>query len=445
MGKAKTWLGRSTDFLTRDIWRIRASSLPRRQSFLLRQARVVVLAVRGFHSDKCLLRASALTLYTLVSVVPVLAMAFGVAKGFGFEELLQQQLAKWFSGQQEVVDRMVGYAHSLLSSTSGGLVAGIGAAILFFTVVKVFSNIEKSFNDIWGIPKGRSWFRKCTDYLSMMVILPVLLVVAGTATAIAASRLEAVMSRLTVLGPAGNAVMVLLGVLPYGMMWIVFLVLYIFMPNTKVNFRSALLAAVVAGTTYQVVQWFYIAFQIGVTRYSAIYGGFAALPLFIMWVQVSWVVVLLGAEIAFAHQHVATYEFEPDCLEASTETRKLVALAVMHHEVKNFVEGKRPETAQEIAAALEAPFRLVSEMCYELTEAGLLAETKRNDPRLSGYLPARDIQQITVASVLEALDKRGSEAIPLTEGEGLTKLRGSMKELREAAKKSPGNALLRDI
>jgi len=279
----------------------------------------------------------------------------------------------------------------------------------------------------------------------MMMILPVLLIIAAAATAVLASRLELVVKNVEMLGWAGAVMLWLLGLLPYTLMWLTFLVLYMYMPNTKVNLRSGILAAVVAGTTYQVVQWAYITFQIGVANYSAIYGGFAALPLFIIWVQVSWVVVLLGAEIAFAHQNVATYEFEPDCLEASNATRKLVALAVMHHQVKGFVEGKKPETAQEIAGALEAPFRLVNEMCYELTETGLLVETKRSDPRQSGFLPGRDINTITVATVLEALDKRGGSDIPLADNESIKKLMQSYGGLMEAAKGSPGNAALRNI
>ena len=445
MAKWKQWFDRNRDFVKRDIWRIEASSLPPRKSYLLRQARVVVLAVRGFHRNRCMLRASALTLYSLLSVVPVVAMAFGIAKGFGFEAKMQTMLLGWFPGQEQVVGQVVDFAHSLLETANGGLVAGIGAALLFFTVVKMFSNIEKSFNDIWGVPKGRTWFRKFTDYLSLMVVLPVLIVMASTATAIVASRVEAVVNFIKVLGPVGSVVMVALGVLPYLLIWIVFFMLYIYMPNTKVNVRSALLAAAVAGTTYQIIQWAYIASQIGVTRYSAIYGGFAALPLFIMWVQVSWVVVLLGAEIAFAHQNVATYEFEPDCLEASLATRKMVALAVMHHQVKDFVEGKKPETAEEIAHALGAPFRLVNEMCYELTQVGLLVETKKSDPRLSGFTPGRDIATITVARVMEALDQRGGAQIPMKESEGMTKLSQSVKEIAEAAKKSEGNVLLKDI
>ena len=153
-------------FLTVDIWRIPLATLPKGKSFLFRQLRVVLLAVRGFQTDRCSLRASALTLYTLLSIVPILAMAFGIAKGFGFEDRLETELLEKLQGHEEVATRVVEFARNLLDNTQGGLVAGIGVAVLFFTVVKMFANIERSFNDIWGVPKGRTWFRKFTDYLS---------------------------------------------------------------------------------------------------------------------------------------------------------------------------------------------------------------------------------------------------------------------------------------
>ncbi len=445
MSTLTSMLHRLIHYLTVGIWRIPSATLSGRKLFVLQQLRVVVLAVKGFHRDQCMLRASALTLYTLISVVPVVAMAFGIAKGFGFQERLRVMLLEKFVEQQEVVTRIVDYAENMLANTSGGLVAGVGAAILFFTVVKLFSNIEKSFNDVWGIPKGRSWFRRFTDYLSMMLILPMLLVVAAAATALVTSKVEAFMERVALLGPAAWLVLLALRLLPYMLMWLLLLILYVYMPNTKVHLRSGILAAIVAGTIYQLIQWAYFTFQVGVTKYSSIYGGFAALPLFIIWVQVSWVVVLLGAEIAFAHQNVATYEFEPDCLKASSATRQRVALAVMHHQVKDFVEGKKPETAEEIANALQTPFRLVSEMCFELTEAGLLVETRRPDPRQSGYLPARDVNTITVASVLEALDARGSDDIPLVDSQATRQLAHAYRDLIDAARHANGNVRLRDI
>ena len=432
-------------FLTIGIWRIPLSTLPRGKSFLFRQLRVVLLAVRGFQTDKCSLRASALTLYTLLSLVPILAMAFGVAKGFGFEKKLETELMARLHGHEEVATRVVEFARNLLDNTKGGLVAGIGVAILFFMVVKVFANIERSFNDIWGVPKGRTWFRKFTDYLSMMLLLPVLLMVASTATAIITSQAEAIVGRISLLGPTSGYILAGIRLLPYTLIWVVFLVLYLFMPNTKVRFGSGFLAAVVAGTIYQAVQWVYFTFQIGVTKYSSIYGGFAALPLFIVWVQVSWVVVLLGAEVAFAHQNVGTYEFEPDSLRASHSFRKLVALAIMHHVVHNFVEGKKPDTANDLAELLQAPSRLVNEMCYELTEAGMLVETREDDSRRTGFLPARDSHSISIGAVTQALENRGSHDLPIAQTDALARLSDSLKNFDETVQNSPANVLLTDI
>ena len=385
MTKAKSTFRKVVHFLTVGVWRIPLSTLPKGKSFLLKQLRIVLLALRGFGTDKCALRASALTLYSLLAIVPVVAMAFGVARGFGFEDRLEENLTERFPGQEEVITHVVEYAQTLLKSARGGVVAGIGVAVLFFTVVKVFGNIEKSFNDIWGIPKSRTWIRKFTDYLSMMLLLPLLLVLSSALTVVVTSQITAIVDRIALLGKVSELIFTALRFLPFTIIWVAFLMLYVFMPNTRVKFRSALLAAVVAGTAYQLAQWLYIVLQFGVTKYSSIYGGFAALPLFIIWLQTSWLIVLFGAEISFAHQNVATYEFEPDCLKASNSFRKLLALGIMHHQVHNFAEGKKSRTAEEIAQSMHAPLRLVNEMCYELTEAGMLIETKEDDPSIHGW------------------------------------------------------------
>ena len=165
-------IARLTRFITTDIWRIRIDSLTLSRSLIVKPLRVAVLALRGFDENKCSLKASALTFYTLMSIVPVVALAFGIAKGFGFEDKLQQQLLEKLQGQEEVIRRVIDFAHTLLENTKGGLVAGIGVMVLFWTVIKLLGNIEASFNEIWGIEKSRTLARKFSDYLSAMLALP---------------------------------------------------------------------------------------------------------------------------------------------------------------------------------------------------------------------------------------------------------------------------------
>ena len=279
-------------FLTGGIWRIYSRDLPPRQFFLIRLARVIVLSVRGFLTDKCVLRASALTFYSVLSIVPAFAMVFGIAKGFGMDKVLEDRVRTGLASQPEVADRILQFSQSALANTKGGLMAAVGLLILIWTVVSVLSNIEQSFNEIWGVKEPRSLARRFTDYVFLVIICPVFIVFSGAATLLATTKLTAFINAIALLGFFSHLVFPLLRVLPFCIGWGLFTFVYKFMPNTKVNFRSALVAGVVAGTAYQLTQWAYFAFQVGVTRYSAIYGSFAVVPLFLVWLQLTWLIVL---------------------------------------------------------------------------------------------------------------------------------------------------------
>jgi membrane protein len=432
-------------FLNADIWRLEAHKLTRKQSFWLKQLRILLLTLRRFNLDKCELRASALTFYSLLSIVPVVAMAFAVAKGFGIEKMLGDQLMAKLEGQQEVAERIIGFAQSLLENTKGGALAGVGIVVLFWTIIKVLGNIESSFNDIWGVKTPRALGRKLADYLSVMLICPVLIILAGSITVLLTTRITSMLEQLSFLGYLANLLIALLKLLPYGVIWLVFTFIYVFMPNTKVEMKSALWGGILAGTVYQLVQLAYIKFQIGVSNYGAIYGSFAALPLFLAWLQLSWLIVLLGAEASFAHQNVATYEFEQDCLTVNPRFKRMTALAVMALCIKNFAQAQNPSTDREIARKLEVPIRLVRSVLSDLKEARLLSEVCGEHPDDISYQPACDIQGLTVAEVNNRLDTQGLGAVPIAESPDVEKLRETLKRFQEMNEQSSANLQLRDL
>ncbi|MDE2027320.1 MAG: YihY family inner membrane protein [Candidatus Omnitrophica bacterium] len=433
------------DFLNRDIWRIPARKLPRKHFFLIMPLRVILLAIREFRGKQCQLNASALTFYTLISIVPIVAMAFGIAKGFGLDRTLEAQLLQKFPGQEATITQIIGFANNLLKNTSGGIVAGIGVMVLFWTVIKVLNSIETSFNDIWGIKTERPFGRKVSDYLSIMLICPFLVISSGGITVFLAGEIELIVQKLAFLGPLASMILLSLHILPYIMLWALFTFLYLFMPNTKVNFLSGLIGGVMAGTIYQLVQIIYIHFQIGVANMNAIYGSFAALPLFLVWLQLSWRVVLFGAEVSFAHQNVDTYEFEHDCVNVSHSFKRLLSLLIASFVVKRFAAGKPPVTAGEITDSQDIPIRLVREVLFELSQAGVLAEFRDATGRQAVFQPAKDINDYTVQSVLDAMDKKGTDKIPVVESAQLKKLNEILGKFAEQAKSSPGNKLLKDI
>lgn len=432
-------------FLKTDIWRVRSRDLSGAESLLLNSLRVVVLTVRGLSEDKTMLRASALTFYSLLSIVPVVAMVFGIAKGFGFEKRLERILFENFEGHEQVVIRVVEFAHALLENVKGGLVAGIGLVILFYSIIKILTHIESAFNDIWGVKKGRPLARKVTDYLSLTLITPVLFIMSSAMTLTITGSAKFIVERVTVLGAVGPLIFFLLEFLPYCTLWILFTFLYMFIPNTRVSFRSGLLAGILAGTGYVLFQKFYIVFQIGVAKYNAVYGSFAALPLFFIWLQFSWLIVLLGAEISFAHQNVDTYEFEQDCLNVSHAYKRMLALRIVHLLVSHFAEGRQPWNARQISHALDIPIRLVLQILYDLTESGILAEVSVNRDSDIGYQPARDPDAMTIHYVIQAMEERGSDNIPVAPSDELDRISDSLNTFKELVVSSPANRRLREI
>ena len=432
-------------FLRTDIWRLQGHKLPPRRFFWITQLRILVLAMRRFVEDKCDSRASALTFYSLLSIVPVVAMGFAVAKGFGFEKILAAQLVEKLEGHEEVAERIIGFAQSMLENTKGGAIAGVGIVVLFWTIIKVLGNIEASFNDIWGVKTSRKMGRKLADYLSVMLICPVLLITASSVTVLVKTQVTAMVERLSFLGYFANVIIFFLRLLPYGVIWLVFTFIYAFMPNTKVGLKSAVWAGIVAGTIYQLTQLVYITFQIGVANYGAIYGSFAALPLFLVWLQLSWVILLFGAELSFAHQNVSTYEFESDCRNVSHAFKQLVALLITCTCAKRFLMAEPPLTAEEISRETEVPIRLVRSVLFELTEIRILSQAYLDNRDEVAYQPACDVQSLTAAGIMEKLDEAGIATIPIAESDDLDRVREALTRLREAVRQSRANLELEEL
>lgn len=432
-------------FFREDIWRIRRVHLPRKKASLLSLARVFVLSVRGFNEDKCQLRASALTFYSLVSIVPIFAMAFGIAQGFGMEKLLESQLREKLAGHEEVLTNVLNFSRSLLENTKGGLIAGAGLVVLFWAVIKVLSHIEYSFNDIWGVKEPRSFGRKCADYLSLMLICPVIIIVSGGVNVFLSTQFSLIMDKFDLLGNFRGVLLFFLRLLPYTMMWGLFTFLYFFLPNTRVSISAALLGGIVAGTIFQLVQWVYITFQVGVAKYNAIYGSFAALPLFLAWMQISWLILLYGAELAFAHQYEETYEFEPDATKASHRLRMLLSLMIMHHLVQKFRRGEKAPAAREISHELELPIRFVNDLLFTLTKSRLAVMVEMGGGGDHGYQPAIDPDVITVRHVIDKLEQAGVNDLPFLKGPAYECLSSSLASMVKKMEHLPENYLLKDL
>jgi membrane protein len=327
-------------------------------------------------------------------------MGFGIAKGFGFDKDLEQKLIDNFKGQEEVLNWLISLAQSALDTAKGGVIAGVGFALLFWSVMKVLGNIERSFNDIWQIKKQRSYIRKFTDYFSTMLVAPIFIILASSGNVFIATQLTNISSQIDIVN-ISPFVVFLMKLFPYVMIWMLFTLLYIVMPNTKVKFMSALLAGILAGTAFQIVQWVYIDAQMFMSRTNAIYGSFAALPLLLIVMQLSWLIVLFGAEISFANQNIDLYELENESLQISPYAHRAYNILLLERIVRRFIKGKKPQTAPELAGKMKLPIRLVRMVIADLLAANLVVEVYTAKERARAYTPARDIKMYTIRKVVE--------------------------------------------
>jgi membrane protein len=400
------------------------------------------LAINGFNEDKCLLKATALTYYTLFSIVPIIALAFAIAKGFGFEHSLQQDLLLKFQDQKDILTQAFVYADKMLANTKGGLIAGVGIVLLLWSIISLLNSIENSFNEIWEIKRGRTWTRKITDYLSIMLIGPVFIILSGGLTVWLKTGLDTVASNVSIISPATA---LLLKLFAFALMWGMFIFLYMALPNTKVTFKGAAMGSLVAAILFEFLQWAYVSSQIGVAQYNKIYGSFAALPLFLVWVQYSWFVVLFGAELTFAHQNVDHYELETEINNISDRYKRVIALMIANLVVKNFNEGKQALTAIQIASKLDLPVRLARVVINEFTETGVFNEVKMANDKEIGYQPGISDSRLTVKFIIDKLDERGVNELPIESGNELDTVNRLMKDMDEVLNTSKGNMLVKDL
>jgi membrane protein len=441
-------VSRFLTFFKTGIWETRLKDLPPLEAFFMRYLRIILLASRGFMRDNCQKTASVLTYYSLLNLVPVVAVAFAMAKGFGLEKLIEKQIlqmAEKANWQADITNQIISFSHNLLNQAKGGLIAGVGIVLLLWTVISIMGKIEESLNEIWEIKKSRTLIRKFSDYITMMVLGPVLMIISSTATVLVASQVKVIVNKIAVLGVFSKVIFLLLNLLPYASIWVLLTMLYLIMPNSKIPIRSAILGGVVAGTIAQIVQWIYIKFQIGVTSYGAIYGSFAALPLFLGMLQMSWMIVLFGAEIAHANEHYETFGFHPDYSKLSVSSRRVLMLRIFHLLTKKFSLGEKPLSAHEIAHALEIPVRLVRQFLLELIEVGLVVETATGAKSRVAFQPGRTIENITVKFALDEYEKFGTTKIPDYQSDEWQKILGHLKDISETIEKSPSNVRIKEI
>jgi len=422
-------------YVERDLWRRRRGAPP-----LVRFGRhllqLVVLVAQGVERNQTLLRASALTYFAVLSLLPLLALAVGLVDAFGASkdivDLVVQQVAtvskeggEWLRERVQAID-----------FRSLGVVSG---ATLFLTTVLALSNVEKALNQIWGIDRQRPLVRRFPDYLAVLVVAPLLLAVA---ISLAASlRSDAVVSRLLSTPMLAWIYHTGLHEAPTLLFWAAFTFLYWFLPNTQVRIGPALLGGAFAAVLFALLQWSYVAFQVGVARSSAVFGTFYAIPVLLVWIYFSWAIVLVGAELAFAEHSLASMRRIREGDDPRPAVREAIGVAVAARVARAFRDGDGALAAEALADALEVPVRTVRAVLGELEAAGIVAP--RGDAREAGYQLARAAESIRIEEVLRALRGSSDEAAPpVTHDEAVRSL---LAEIERGARGALGGRTLADL
>jgi membrane protein len=412
------WAQPAWEFLNQEVWSVELGALPTLRRYFYRLSRITYLAVRGFHGNHCMFRASGLAFITVLSIVPLLAVAFSVAKGLGAYDRLRSEvidpflekafestqvaagsevLAEQSSNVRTAIDQVLEF----VQGTNVGNLGTLGMLALIYTVIKLLGTIEQTLNLIWGVRRARTWVRKFADYLSMVVIVPLILV---SATAFATSMKSETFNTWIDKLSLGSMWEQVIGLGTMVALWLGFAFVYLFMPNTRVRFRSALLGGIVGGTLWWLIQMGHVGVQVNVAKYNALYSGLAAIPLFLIWVYLSWVTVLVGAELACAHQNEPAYRQLARAREFDHPLKQIVAVRAMARVAAAFLHGDPPLRPLHMSASLAVPERTLTEVFERLVDANLLVFAEDEFADDAAIVPARDLDHIRIQDVYDALN-----------------------------------------
>lgn len=367
--------------------------------------KTINLSVKSFMNSELQNRASALTYNTMLAIVPALAMLFAIGRGFGFQNLLKSQLATMVPAQRSTIEMALEFVDHYLEQASQGIFVGVGLVFLLWTLISLMSNIENAFNKIWGVKTDRTFPRKVIDYTAILFLLPILMV--------CSSGISILMSTTIVDNPHfkifSPALKTILDFIPFVLVWLSFIGMYLLFPNTKVRFKHAVVSGIFAGTAFQILQYLFVSGQIYVSKYNAIYGSFAFLPLLLIWLQLVWTITLSGAVLCYSAQNIFQFNFSNDIERISLEYKLKICTVIMTIVVKRFQRQLPPLTVRDFAALYHMPSKIVTDLIAEMVDAGLLIVVYSTTEKEShAYVPAVDIHDITVGYVLEKINTEGS-------------------------------------
>lgn len=398
------------------------------------------LTLSAFFNSSLQNKSMSLTYQTVLSIVPAFALLVAIGRGFGLQDLLQDQLYQFFPAQSRSISTALTFVDSYLKTSTQGIFVGVGIVVLLWTVISLLSSIEDTFNSIWGVKHSRTLYQKITDYIAICLMIPVLMICSSGVSIFMSGMVQEHLD-LPFFTPLVNT---LLELAPLVLVWLAFTLSYYLIPNTKITFKYAAIAGFMAALAFQILQLLFVNGQIYVSKYNAIYGSFAFLPLMLIWLQLSWLVLLTGCMIAYSMQNVFTFNLMGDESTISNKGWHSIALIVMTVTVKRFVDHERPLTLQEMAVEYYLPVRIVGKIAEKLKKADLIYEVTLDNER-RGITPAIEPADFTVAEFMKRFDNLGVSDFIVGFKKIYRRMIDRMKPLEEKAYSNFDDILVKDV
>lgn len=400
------------------------------------------LSVRSFLDGDLQTQACAMTYRTLLAIVPALALLFAIGRGFGFQKLLQDELYSYFPAQREVIHQALGFVDSYLSQASEGVFVGVGLVFLLWTLISLLGNVEDVFNMIWGVKQGRSIWRKITDYTSMLLILPVLMICSGGLSVLISTTLDSIF-HFSFMTPV---ISLILDGASWLLTFLFFTAAYMLIPNAKVKFKNAFIAGMIAGIGFRILQWIFVSGQMYVAKYNAIYGSFSFLPLMLIWMQLAWVVTMAGMVICYSSQNIFQFSFNSEINSISLSYKERVSVAVAAVVVRRFVKGLTPVTMREFMLDYGLPARLINDIVIKLELSGIINRVVLDEKKEEfGFQPAMPTEEISVGLVRRRLRNIGRKDFIPGFAKNFPGVVDVFSRLDNALQQTSEHMLLRDI
>lgn len=432
------------DVVLLDFFRINDNEYRGITGFFFKLLKKLVMAIQCFVENRLWVKASSLTYYTIFAIVPILALIFAISKGFGIKDVIENFIYKLFSDNQELLPYVLEFVDNYLEETHGGFFVGIGIILLLWSVLSMFRQIESNFNQIWNVNKNRSIVNQFTNYITILILVPLLIVLSNSISNWVDGYVVIMYNSAigSFLKPIYKFFLFLLSYVVY---WILFTFVFIYVPNTKVSFKDAFFSGIVSGTCILILQNVYFSGQLSLSKYNAVYGTFAAIPLLLMFLQFTWLIVLFGAQLCYVSQNLKIFNYKYDIEHISRRYSDYILIVILKIIINKFQQAESPISIEEISEKYNIPLRLVQNHIKLLEKINIVSEVVVDNSVENYYQPAMDIDRITINVVYDRLLKYGSEKFSIIEDKEIEAIKEVLEKLSSSTASEMDKIKVKDI